>query len=66
VYERGVVLFEVKKPEMANKTFRMPKKLLDKLSDLAQKKGVSLNNLIVQCCEYALENLSEIEQRKEK
>jgi hypothetical protein len=35
----------------------MPVKLVERLTELAQDKGVSLNFLVVQCCEYALENL---------
>ncbi len=50
-------MFEVKKTEHINKTFRMPSELVKQLEILAQEKGVSLNNLVVQCCEYALENL---------
>jgi len=50
-------MFDVKKPEMINKTFRLPLPLVEKLQEVAQSKGVSLNNLITQCCEYALENL---------
>lgn len=50
-------MFNVKKPEHVNKTFRLPKDLVSKLEVLAQEKGISLNNLVVQCCEYALENI---------
>jgi len=50
-------LFNVSKPETVNKSFRMPKKLLDELSEVAQRKKVSLNYLVIKCCEYALENL---------
>ena len=49
--------FEVNKPEYANKTFRMQVELIKRLEVLAQQKGISLNNLVAQCCEYALENL---------
>ena len=52
-------MFKVKKPEHINKTFRMPVELVQKLEVLAQQKGVSLNNLVIQCCEYALENLDD-------
>ena len=51
-------MFEIKKTEYVNKTFRMPADLIKKLEILAQEKHVSLNNLVVQCCEYALENLA--------
>ena len=51
-------MFKVKKTEHINKTFRMPLELVKKLEFLAQEKQVSLNNLIIQCCEYALDNIS--------
>ena len=51
-------MFKVKKTEHINKTFRMPLELVKKLETLAQEKQVSLNNLIIQCCEYALDNIS--------
>ena len=47
-------MFKVKKPEMINKTFRLPLKLVQELQTVAQNKDVSLNNLVQQCCEYAL------------
>ena len=50
-------MFKIKKTEHVNKTFRMPVDLVKKLEILAQEKQISLNNLVVQCCEYALENL---------
>ena len=50
-------MFEVKKPEYTNKTFRMPIELVKRLEQIAQAKGVSVNNLVVQCCEYALDNI---------
>lgn len=50
-------MFKVKKTEFVNKTFRMPAELVKNLEFLAQNKHVSLNNLIIQCCEYALENI---------
>lgn len=49
--------FKVKKQEHINKTFRMPLELVRKLEVLAQAKQISLNNLVVQCCEYALDNI---------
>lgn len=50
-------MFEVQKEEYVNKTFRMPVSLIKELETLAQKEKVSLNNLVVQCCKYSLENL---------
>ena len=50
-------MFQVKKIEHANKTFRMPCDLIDQLEKLAQEKDVSLNQLVIQCCRYALDHL---------
>lgn len=52
-------MFQVKKAEFVSKTFRLPAELVNQLQILAQNKNVSLNNLIIQCCEYALENIDE-------
>ena len=51
-------MFKVEKEEMVNKTFRLPQNLVERLYTVAQNKGVSLNNLVKQCCEYALDNLA--------
>lgn len=50
-------MFKIEKPEYTNKTFRIPNVLLSKLEVLAQTKQISLNQLIIQCCKYALDNL---------
>ena len=50
-------MFKIKKVEHINKTFRLPVELVKKMESLAQNRGVSLNNLVIQCCEYALENI---------
>lgn len=50
-------MFKIKKNEMINKTLRMPVDLVQRLQTVAQNKEVSLNNLVIQCCEYALKNL---------
>ena len=50
-------MFDINKPEMVNKTFRLPLELVKNLQEVAQDKDVSLNYLIIKCCEYALENL---------
>jgi len=48
-------MFVVKQSQdMVNKTFRFPQELLDKLEQAAKEKNVSVNNLVKQCCEYAL------------
>lgn len=50
-------MFKVQKQEMTNKTFRLPLALVQELQKVAQNKSVSLNNLVQQCCEYALKHL---------
>jgi hypothetical protein len=53
-------MFKVIKPEYTNKTFRMPTELVKALGQTAHDMGVSMNNLVVQCCAYALDNLADI------
>ena len=50
-------LFKVEKQEYINKTFRMPVELVKEMEILAQSKEISLNQLVIQCCKYALNNL---------
>ncbi|MFR2017127.1 toxin-antitoxin system HicB family antitoxin [Eubacterium sp.] len=50
-------MFKVKKEEFTNKTFRMPNDLVEQLQSVAQEQSVSLNQLVIQCCQYALDNL---------
>ena len=50
-------MFDVSKPEYTNKTFRLPLALVQELQKTAQVKDVSLNYLVIKCCEYALEDL---------
>ena len=52
-------MFKIEKHEMINKTFRLPLDLVEKLSKVAQNQGISLNSLVKQCCEYALNNLDD-------
>lgn len=59
-------MFKIKKTEHTNKTFRLPIDLVEKMESLAQNKGVSLNNLVIQCCEYALENIEQTEEDNSK
>jgi len=50
-------MFDVSKPEYINKTFRLPLELVQNLQETAQTKNVSLNYLVIRCCEYALKDL---------
>ena len=57
--------FRIKKQTCENRTFRIPKDLLERLSVAATKAGVSANEFVVQSIEYALENLALDEENKE-
>ena len=51
--------FIIKKPSSSNRTVRMPDELIEKLSAIAMEKGISFNQLVIQCCDYALEHLND-------
>ena len=53
--------FEIKKTEYVNRTYRIPKELADRLSLIAQQEDISVNELFVQSCEFALDNLKKKE-----
>lgn len=50
-------MFIVQKNEASNKTIRMPNTLIEQLEEIAANEDISFNQLVVQCCEYALANL---------
>lgn len=49
--------FKIQKQEYVNKTFRITKELSEQLSDIAQKEDISVNELVVQCCHFAIANM---------
>jgi predicted HicB family RNase H-like nuclease len=49
--------FEIKKQEYVNRTFRLNKELVERLSLTAQQENISVNELVAQSCEFALDNL---------
>lgn len=49
-------MFKIEKPEYVNKTFRIRKELFEELQIYASQNNISVNELVVQCCKYALEN----------
>ncbi len=51
--------FKIKKTQSSNKTIRMPDPLIEKLQTIADKNNISFNQLVVQCCDYALNNMSQ-------
>ena len=57
-------MFQVRQTEeMINKTFRLPRNLLEELTKVAESEQVSVNNLVSQCCEYALSNMKSTLQK---
>lgn len=56
----------IEKPEYVNKTFRITKELAETLSEIAQREGISVNELVVQCCNYAISNMDVSEDTKEQ
>lgn len=56
--------FVIKKSQSANKTIRMPDDLIEQLQALANKNDISFNQVVIQCCEYALDNLESDQKNK--
>ena len=56
--------FIIKKPTSSNRTIRMPDDLIDKIGKLANERGISFNQLVIQCCEFALDHLQDSENKK--
>lgn len=55
-------MFKIQKGyDTVSKTFRLPIELVENLDSLAYKYNLSLNQLVVQCLNYAIENLDESE-----
>lgn len=57
-------MFKVEKTEYTNKTFRVPKELLEQLETVAQRENISVNALVIQCCKYALSDMDNSEKQK--
>lgn len=49
--------FIIKKPKSSNRTIRMSDDMLEKMNKIAAEQGISFNQLVIQCCEFALEHL---------
>lgn len=52
-------MFKLKKEytNYENKSLRMPKILIDKIQELANENQISFNKVVIQCIEYALDNI---------
>ncbi len=60
--------FQIKsdKKETENKTIRFPVKLIAKIEKAIVSKNVSFSGFVIQVCEYALANMENNEETKEK
>lgn len=50
-------MFEIQNQQKSNKTIRMPDELINKLQIIADQNNISFNQLVIQCCEYALNDM---------
>ena len=49
--------FIIKKPTNSNRTIRMPDTLIEQISRIAAEQDISFNQVVIQCCEFAIDNL---------
>ena len=52
--------------DSVSKSFRLPTELVDELDKLAYENNLSLNQLVIQCLNFALENLDRGEADADK
>lgn len=50
--------------EYVNKTFRLPTEIVETLEEVAKDKNSSLNKVVIQCLEFAIENIADDTQTK--
>ena len=43
--------------KFSTKTFRIPREITEKLDKLAKEHNTSVNKVVIQCLEYAIDNL---------
>lgn len=57
----GIQVFRLKKDfsEYENKSLRLPKELIIQVQDLANSNNLSFNKVVIQCIEYALQNMDD-------
>ena len=59
-------MFKIQKVyDSESKTFRLPIELIEQLEALAVQNKLSLNQLVIQCLQYAVSNLDPSEQSGE-
>ena len=50
--------------ESITKTIRLPKDIYERLNSIAKKNKITLNNIIIQACRYAVNEYKEGEVKK--
>lgn len=67
-YKECENMFKLQKgyDEYVTKTFRLPREFVEKLEKLAFENNLSLNQLVLQCLKYAIDNLDTSENENEK
>lgn len=59
-YREVQMMFRIQKGyDSESKTFRLPVDMVKELEEIAAKNKISLNQLVIQCLNYTLENLDE-------
>lgn len=53
------------KPESVSKTFKLPKPLVEKLDRITYENNISLNQLVIQCLNFAFDNIDIEESNKD-
>lgn len=48
--------FYIEKEELINKTFKLSKNLVERMTKICDDKNISLNKFVVKCIEYAFDN----------
>lgn len=52
--------------ESVNKTFRIPVNIVERLEALAGEYNTSVNKIVIQCLEYALNDIAENDDNTDK
>lgn len=59
-------MFKIQKGyDSESKTFRLPKDMIQRLDKLAAHNKLSMNQLVIQCLQYALDNLEDEQEHSD-
>ena len=66
-YKECENIFKLQKgyEEYVTKTFRLPKEFVEELERIAFENNLSLNQLVIQCLKYSIDNLDTSDDEKE-